>query len=461
MNNKGFLDESKANGSFEENIDILFHEIDLAIKWSRPSILFAVYSSGSVLSKAKAELEDRLTHLNQKTHIIEVSGKKQSNFSTDIFQLPQLSHSVLFIDDIQCTSCEENTGFFIELRRNVEKFIDHRIRVVFWLSEEDVPFFATNAIDCWILRHHVVDFQDSPFQTKALLQTLESTWLGLDEHAFEVPSSSFAINEIIASPEKVEPNFFHGNLILMLGVLYWRRGLPEEAVKFLNVSLEIAKQISNSSLEAQCKNALTLVQADPGQETDATPVSVQEIPISTELQDNQAKVIQSVGPVAAEDKTGLVDEALSSNQELPASEPDVEPHTVETAVLEPSSQDNNDLDAEQQTPEVTSLPQSSAPETINSQVEVETVPVSTIEAASPVSNEENPVIPQELQDIPSERASSQVVPERTVMTPENTDIHASTEEKQDQPERGSDMKNQTNYSITRHRPNGMPWAINS
>lgn len=440
MNNKGFLDESKTNGSFEENIDILFHEIDLAIKWARPSILFAVYSSGSVLSKAKAELEDRLTHLNQKTHIIEVSGKKQSNFSTDIFQLPQLSHSVLFIDDIQCTTCEEDTGFFIELRRNVEKFIDHRIRVVFWLSEDDVPFFATNAIDCWILRHHVVEFQDSPFQTKALLQTLESTWLGLDEHAFEVPSSSFAINEIIASPEQVEPNFFHGNLILMLGVLYWRRGLPEEAVKFLNVSLEIARQISNSSLEEQCKNALTLVQADPSQTTDASPAPVQEVPVSTDLQDNQAKAVQSVSPVATDEKTVMVDEAQSSSQELPASEPDIETKKVDSATFESPSQVNISLDAEQETPEETPEPQLSAFETVNSQVEVETVPVSTIKAASPVSNEEIPVIPQDQQVIPLEMDCSQDVPEQTVMPADNTDIPAAMEEKLDQPERGSDMK---------------------
>ena len=31
--------------SFEDRVDILFRELELAIKWQRPSILLAVYSS--------------------------------------------------------------------------------------------------------------------------------------------------------------------------------------------------------------------------------------------------------------------------------------------------------------------------------------------------------------------------------------------------------------------------------
>lgn len=281
MNSRNSLEGHEATLTFDEKVDILFNEIELAVKWSRPSILFAVYSSGSIRSKAKAELEDRLSHLNQKTHIIEISGKNQSNFSTEIFQLPRISHSVLFIDDIKCNCNEENTGFFIELKRNLEKFIDNRIRVIFWLSEEEVPLFATNAVECWILRHHVVEFQDDPLQTNALLQTIETTWRGLNENDFVNSSSSTAISEIINSPEKVEANFFHGNLILMLGILYWRKGNSKDALRFLNVALGIAKQISHQTLESQCHNALALVQSDPKNINDATVAPEKSIPLSS------------------------------------------------------------------------------------------------------------------------------------------------------------------------------------
>ena len=304
MNNRNSLEELATEFSFDEKIDILFNEIDLAIKWSRPSILFAIYSSGSILSKAKAELEDRLSNLNQKTHIIEISGKKQSNFSTDIFKLPQLSHSVLFIDDIKSVCDDDNACFFKELKRSIEKFIDHRIRVVFWLPEEEVPSFAINAIECWILRHRVVEFQDSPLETNVLLETLESTWMGLEKNALLDPSSSLAISEILKSPENVEPNFFHGNLLLMLGILYWRKGKSKDALRFLNAALDIGKHISHQKLEAQCNDALALVQSDPKNTVDKITVSRQVIPLSLNLEDSQPESAQPGNPRSGFESSG-------------------------------------------------------------------------------------------------------------------------------------------------------------
>lgn len=295
MNSSSSPEEYETTLTFNEKVDILFNEIDLAIKWSRPSILFAIYSSGIVLSKAKAGLEDRLSHLNQKINIIEISGKKQSNFSSEIFKVPRLSHSVLFIDDINCNQYEDNIGFFNELKRNLEKFIDHRIRVVFWLSEEDVANFATNAVECWILRHHVVEFQDDPYQTNALLQTLESTWQDLDEEDIVDAASSTAIREVIDSPEKVEASQFHGNLILMLGILHWRKGNTKEAQKFINVALDIAKKISDLSLEGQCQNALSLIQADDRNKDDSSKASEETIPMDSQ---QSASIPVPIQPIA-------------------------------------------------------------------------------------------------------------------------------------------------------------------
>ena len=42
---------------FEDRVDFLFRELELSIKWQRPSILFAIYSSEYVHSAAEADLE--------------------------------------------------------------------------------------------------------------------------------------------------------------------------------------------------------------------------------------------------------------------------------------------------------------------------------------------------------------------------------------------------------------------
>jgi tetratricopeptide (TPR) repeat protein len=139
----------------------------------------------------------------------------------------------------------------------------------------------------------VVEFQDSSVETNVLLQTLESTWLGLEKNALLDPSLSEAINEILKFPENVEPNFFHGNLLLMLGLLYWRNGKSKDALRFLNAALDIGKEISHQKLEAQCIDALVLIESDPKNKVDNTTVSGQAIPLSLDMVDNQPGSTQS------------------------------------------------------------------------------------------------------------------------------------------------------------------------
>ena len=48
---------------FEDRVDILFRELELATKWQRPSVLLAVYSSEYVRADADIALENRLHDL--------------------------------------------------------------------------------------------------------------------------------------------------------------------------------------------------------------------------------------------------------------------------------------------------------------------------------------------------------------------------------------------------------------
>ncbi len=53
--------------SFDERIDILAKELELAIKWQRPCVLLVVYSSEYVRSDVEAALENHLFDLGQKS----------------------------------------------------------------------------------------------------------------------------------------------------------------------------------------------------------------------------------------------------------------------------------------------------------------------------------------------------------------------------------------------------------
>lgn len=117
---------------------------------------------------------------------------------------------------------------------------------------------------------------------------LNQTWQELDEKDIVDAASSTAIKEIIESPEKVEANQFHGNLILMLGILHWRKGNSEEAQKFINVAQDIAKKISDVSLNGQCQDALSLIQAGAQNKDDPVKGSEETIPLVSQQYGNIA-----------------------------------------------------------------------------------------------------------------------------------------------------------------------------
>ena len=134
----------------------------MAVRWDRPSILFAIYKSDITRDEVNNLLQEKLEKISQKTHFIQTSFNNQFDFLDQISQLPDLSQTVLIIDGFNWECGPEGVHVFKEFNKNREYFIDNNIRAIFWLFENEVSDFATNATECWILRHRVVEFVDLP-----------------------------------------------------------------------------------------------------------------------------------------------------------------------------------------------------------------------------------------------------------------------------------------------------------
>ena len=180
MNNDSQQLENDIGLPFEDRIEILFQEIELAVRWDRPSILFAIYKSDLIREEVNTILSEKLNNIGQKTHSIKTNYIDQFNFLSEISQLPDLSQTVLFIDGFNWECGTEGARVFKEFNEHREYFIDNNIRAIFWLYEKEVSEFATNATECWILRHRMVEFVDVPQQAQGLIQSLESLWQSAD-----------------------------------------------------------------------------------------------------------------------------------------------------------------------------------------------------------------------------------------------------------------------------------------
>jgi tetratricopeptide (TPR) repeat protein len=258
---------------FEDRVDILFRELELATKWQRPSVLLAVYNSEYVRSDADTTLENRLHALGQSAYHIKVKNPDNADISAQISGLSHLDNVVFFVEGLRWGFCQGDRCVYFNLNEKREFFIDKRIRVVFWLTEKEAVDLAHFAPDYWSFRHRVVEFVDAPRPEQIAPQVLESSWQGIGDltGTTEDLDAKIALRSALLTdlPAGNESTSARANLLLTLGMLHWRRGDYERAGQFLNSALDLAATLEDNSFEALCFNAIALVQTAMGRVDEA------------------------------------------------------------------------------------------------------------------------------------------------------------------------------------------------
>lgn len=256
----------------EDRIEILYRELELAIKWQRPSILLAIYGAEYIHTDASAGLEKRLSHLGQNVHNLQINNNGHPDIShlLSLADKPDLNKTIVFLEwgegKDRLKGCSQ-----LDLQRDY--FIDKRIRVVFWMTEEEAIDLAHFAPDFWGVRHRVVEFIETVNPEQVLLRALESAWHGVGEFpgTLDDTDAKIALRESMLAdlPKDEESVTLRANLLLTLGILHWRKGDFEKAAGLLETSLEIAEVTRDKWFEAVCCNAIALVKTDLGKINEA------------------------------------------------------------------------------------------------------------------------------------------------------------------------------------------------
>ncbi len=258
---------------FEDRIDILFREIELATKWQRPSVLWAIYNSEYVRSDADIALENRLHNLGQRTHHIRIENQEGADISVQISKLVNLENVVIFVEGLRWGAGHSDANVYHALNNRLEFFVDHHVRVVFWLTEKEAIDLAHFSPDYWSARHRVIEFVDSPKPDQISPHILESVWQGTGEFTDpkEDLDAKIALRTALLTdlPTGNEATSVRANLLLTLGMLHWRRGDYERSTLFLNTALDDAAILEDDYFEALCFNALALVQTNQGRVEEA------------------------------------------------------------------------------------------------------------------------------------------------------------------------------------------------
>ncbi len=281
MNHESPSQECLTSSLFEEKLDILFRELELAAHWERPSILFAIYRSETVRDRTMTELENKLNVIGQKVRLLATGEKDQFDFLQEVDRLSNLSQSILFINGFKLKDDLNGGEIFEEINKYREYFIDNSLRAVFWLFEQDVQKFAARATECWYLRHRVIDFTDEIKPAQIFLDTIESF---LESQGAETPqdqSPERLQQEIENLSDELSLQPSHASTLFILGLLCSRKNDHQNALSLLRTALDISKMTEDTELQTRCLKALAILQAKSGNTSEAISLYKQAIPLSS------------------------------------------------------------------------------------------------------------------------------------------------------------------------------------
>jgi tetratricopeptide (TPR) repeat protein len=301
------LARTELDEPFAERVDRLARELELAIRWDRPSILLAVYSSIYVMGDAAAALEAQLREGGQQVVWVRVNGEADADIPMRLAEHPQRNGAVFFVSGLQWGG--QTALRALNIRR--EYFVDQRLRAVFWLTENEAVAIARQAPDFWAFRHRVVEFVEPPEPGLAAEMAREIAWRGFEGRTLhEDTQAKITLREALLAdlPESDETLAARAELQYTLGGLYWADRQYERAEECLRAALEGARRTDNARLEAWCRNGLGIVYSDLGRYQEA----VTEYRRAIELDPKYATPHNGLGNVYGD--LGRHEEAIAAYQ---------------------------------------------------------------------------------------------------------------------------------------------------
>ena len=245
--------------SFEEHVATLYGELEQAIKWDRPSILLGIYSSEFIRADAEDALTAELNKLGQTVIQYPVSGQDNADIALNLSRYPDIQHSVFFVSGLQWGGGEAGKNAYRALNYRREFFVDHRIRVVFWVTEEEAIALPNFAPDFWAFRHRVIEFFELPTPKRTAEIEDELYWASNEERALRQDTDSkIAFREALLKDfaETKETLAARAELLDTLASLYWAKCDYEKSADLWRQTRRLAERLKDTRLRVNCYTGL-------------------------------------------------------------------------------------------------------------------------------------------------------------------------------------------------------------
>ena len=233
-------------------LNILLDEIQQAVVWSRPSILFAIHQSKNDQSRAIAAMEHKLKNLSMEVVFVDMEGGS-GNILDSIIHDSNSRNPVFIVHDLG-----NQPQTYDGLNMNRELIVEHRIKLIFWLTVDEMIFLSRRAPDFWAFRHRVIEFPTGPSSRKnnlpsgALLWHRDNSIFTLDMIQKKIAFQEELLQNILSQNEITVS---HAQVVGDLVYYQWLAGENQKITALLSKEINKIKSVGLPDLYSMLLNA--------------------------------------------------------------------------------------------------------------------------------------------------------------------------------------------------------------
>ena len=273
---------------FEARVSRLVNYLIRAHKHNKPSILFALYLSEFLRTNVESSLDKSLKE--QGIGIVAVDAGKNKDIPA-VISSSNSKETVFLVHNLEKAFPEALK--FLNFKR--EELVDNKVKVVFWVKEEELARITLEAPDFFAFRNRVVEFME-PFladeRRPALVDfALETEYKSLAEIKRNIELKEKLLAELSGDDE------ISGYLLNSLGILNNRIGCYNKSIEYSEKALNIAKENGDRHNIDTSLNNLAVVYFYMDQVDKAIEYSEMALKIAKEIGDrgNEGKALGNLG----------------------------------------------------------------------------------------------------------------------------------------------------------------------
>lgn len=249
-----------------------------AHKYNKPSILFAMYLSEFL----RVDVENSFKR-NLKEHGLETVDVDAGEFKDlPAFFISRENKDIVFLVNGVEKGFPEVLNY-LNFKR--EYLVEHKIKVVFWVTEEELARISSEAPDFFAFRNRVVEFMEVPIAEErrpALVEfALETDYKSLDEIKQSIDLKEKLLSKLSNEAE------ISGYLLGSLGILYHYIGSNKKSIEYCEKALKVAQNIGDKKSEGVQLGNLGNAYGSLGDVRKATEYYEKALKIAREIDDKR------------------------------------------------------------------------------------------------------------------------------------------------------------------------------